>query len=72
MTGKIYMEHSQMIWNSILSAKRDKTELPVIWLDLANAVPHHLIRMALEFFNFPSKGGEINEILQFSFHEIYR
>ena len=56
------LEHSQMIWNSILSTKRDKTELLVIWLDLANAyssVPHHLIRMALDFFNFPSKVGEI-------------
>ena len=56
------LEHSQMIWNSILSARRDKTELHVIWLDLANAygsVPHHLIRMALEFFNFPNKVGEI-------------
>ena len=52
----------QMIWNSILSAKRDKIELHVIWLDLANAygsVPHHLIQMALDFFNFPSKVGEI-------------
>ena len=56
------LEHSQMIWNSILSARRDKTELHVIWLDLANAyssVSHHLIRMALEFFDFPSKVGEI-------------
>ena len=56
------LEHLQMIWNSILSARRDKTELHVIWLDLANAyssVPHHLIRMALEFFNSPSKVGEI-------------
>ena len=56
------LEHSQMIWNLILSAKRDKTELHVIWLDLANAygsVPHHLIQMALDFFNFPSKVGEI-------------
>ena len=52
---------SQMIWNSI-AAKRDKTELHVIWLDLANAygsVLHHLIRMAPDFFNFPSKVGEI-------------
>ena len=56
------LEHSQMILNSILSARRDKTELQVIWLDLANAygsVPHHLIWMAFEFFNFPSKVGEI-------------
>ena len=56
------LEHSQIIWNSILSARRDKTELHVIWLDLANAygsVPHHLIQMALEFFNFLRKVGEI-------------
>ena len=55
-------EHSQMIWNSILSAKRDKTELHVNWLDLLNpygSVPHHLIWMTLDFFNFPSKDGEI-------------
>ena len=41
------LEHLQIIWNSILSAKRDKTELHVIWLDLANvygSVSHHLIR----------------------------
>ena len=51
-----------MIWNSILSAKRDKTELHVICLNLANAygsVPHHTIWIALDFFNFPSKVGEI-------------
>ena len=56
------LEHSQMIWNSVLSVKRDKRELHVIWLDLDNAygiVPHHLIWMALDVFNFPSKVGEI-------------
>ena len=56
------LEHSQMVWNSILSARRDKTELHVIWLDLAKAygsVPHHSIRMVFEVFNFPSKVGEI-------------
>ena len=56
------LEHSKMIWISILSAKRDKTELHLIWLGFANAygsVPHHLIRMVLDFFNFPSKVGEI-------------
>ena len=54
-------EHSQMIWKSILSAKRDKTEQHGIWLDLANvsdSVTHLLIRMALEFFNFPSNVGK--------------
>ena len=56
------LKHSQMIWNSILSAKIDKTEQHGIWLDLVNAyssVPHQLILMALNFFNFPSKVGEI-------------
>ena len=56
------LEHSQMIWNSILSTKRDKTELHVIWFKLAHAygsVLHHLIRRGLNFFNFPSKVGEI-------------
>ena len=57
-----YLEHSQMIWNLILSAKRDKTELHMIWLDHVSAygsILHHLIWMALEFFNFPSNVGEI-------------
>ena len=52
------LEHSQMIWNTIFSAKRDKAEQHVIWLDLANAygsVPHYLIRIAVDFFNFPNK-----------------
>ena len=56
-----FLEHSQMIWNSILSA-RDKTKLRVIWLDLVNAycsVQHHLIRMTLDFFTFPIKVREI-------------
>ena len=55
-------EHSQMIWNLILSVKRNKAELHEIWFDFTNAygsVPHHLIRMTHEFFNFPSKVGEI-------------
>ena len=56
------LEHSLLIWNSILSVKRDKTELRVILPDLANAyssVAQHLIRMALELFNFPIKVGEV-------------
>ena len=51
------LKHSQ-----ILSTKTHKKELHVIWLDLANvyvSVLHHLIRMGLDFFNFPSKVGEV-------------
>ena len=53
---------NDMELNTLISAKRDKTEPHVIWLDLANAydsVPRYLIRMVLDFFNFPSKVGEI-------------
>ena len=51
-----------MIGNLTLSAKRDKIELHVIWLDLINAhgsVSCPLIWMALNFFNFTCKFGEI-------------
>ena len=52
------LEHSQMIWNSLMTAKRLKQELHVIWLDLANAygsVPHLLIKLALTKFHIPDK-----------------
>ena len=48
--------------NTVNQTGQNRTEIQVIWLDLANAyssVPHHLIRMALEFFNFPIKVGGI-------------
>ena len=51
------VEHSSMIWEQIQKAKREKTDLHVIWLDLANAygsVPHQLISYAMEFFHMPS------------------
>ena len=52
------LEHAQMIWNSLMSAKRERKELHVVWLDLANAygsVPHTSIKLALEFFHVPEK-----------------
>ena len=45
-----------MIWNQIQTAKREKSDLHVVWLDLENAygsVPHQLITFALEFFHIP-------------------
>ncbi|KAG1932793.1 hypothetical protein F2P79_020826 [Pimephales promelas] len=51
------VEHSTMIWDQIQKAKREKTDLHVIWLDLANAygsVPHQLINYAMEFFHMPT------------------
>ncbi|KAK0155306.1 hypothetical protein N1851_002364 [Merluccius polli] len=51
------VEHSTMIWDQIQKAKREKIDLHVIWLDLANAygsVPHQLINYAMEFFHMPT------------------
>ncbi|KAJ8352978.1 hypothetical protein AAFF_G00124830, partial [Aldrovandia affinis] len=45
-----------MIWEQIQTTKREKKDLHVIWLDLANAygsVPLQLIAYALEFFYIP-------------------
>ena len=52
------LEHAQMIWNSLMAAKRERKELHVVWLDLANAygsVPHSLIKVAMQFFHIPEK-----------------
>ncbi|KAL6489820.1 hypothetical protein MHYP_G00001650 [Metynnis hypsauchen] len=43
--------------SEIQKAKREKTDLHVIWLDLANAygsVPHQLINYAMDFFHMPT------------------
>ncbi|KAL0189460.1 hypothetical protein M9458_016559, partial [Cirrhinus mrigala] len=48
--------NSVMIWDQIQTAKCNKLDLHIVWLDLANAygsVPHHLIRFALNFFHIP-------------------
>ncbi len=45
-----------MIWEQIQQVKREKLDLHVVWLDLANAygsVPHKLIDFALDFFHVP-------------------
>lgn len=50
------VEYSMMIWEQIQTAKRNKSDLHVVWLDLANAygsVPHQLIWYALSFFHIP-------------------
>ena len=41
-----------------MAAKRERKELHVVWLDLANAygsVPHSLIKIAMQFFHIPEK-----------------
>ena len=50
------IEHTTMLWNRIKTAKNNKTELLVIWLDLENAygsVRHQLLEKAMEFFWIP-------------------
>ena len=45
------VEHSAVIWEQIQRAKREKDDLYVMWLDLANAygsVPHQLIKFAMD------------------------
>ena len=52
------LEHVSMIWSAIKSAKQAKSNLEVIWLDLANAygsVPHSIIDLALSHFWVPDR-----------------
>ena len=45
-----------MLWDQIKTAKNNKTELHVIWLDLENAygsVRHQLLEKVMEFFWIP-------------------
>ena len=56
------LEHATMIWNTIRQAHQDRTELHVVWLDLANAygsVPHALISYALRFFWIPDRVADL-------------
>ena len=50
------LEHTSMIWHQIQSAKKEKKELHVVFLDLANAfssVPHNFIWASFNFFKIP-------------------
>ena len=52
------IEHVSTIWSSIQKAKKDKTDLSVVWLDLANAygsVPHSILFKAMEHFHIPER-----------------
>ncbi len=51
------LEHTSMIWHQIQAAKKDKRDIHVIFLDLANAfgsVPHNLLWESFNFFHVPS------------------
>ena len=50
------IEHVSTIWSAIQDAKKDKTDLSVVWLDLANAygsVPHTILFKAMDHFHIP-------------------
>ena len=52
------VEHASMIWDQIQFAKSNKTDLSVVWLDLANAfgsVPLKFLRFAMETFWIPQE-----------------
>ncbi|KAI3364895.1 hypothetical protein L3Q82_001079 [Scortum barcoo] len=65
------VEHTAMIWEQIQRARHSKSDLHVVWLDLANAfgsVPHQLITFALEFFHVPSS---IRKLIANYFNNLY-
>ena len=58
------VEHAYSIWDEIQKAKQNKSNLNVVWLDLANAygsVPHVLLMKAMDFFYIPE---DIQEIMR--------
>ena len=49
-------EHQSMVWHAVKEARAQKSNLAVIWLDIANAcgsVPHKLIIFALHRYGVP-------------------
>ena len=65
------IEHTTMLWDRIKTAKNNKTELHVIWLDLENAygsVRHQLLEKAMEFFWIPE---DIKNLISTYFKRTY-
>ncbi|KAJ8375377.1 hypothetical protein SKAU_G00059570 [Synaphobranchus kaupii] len=68
------VEHFAMIWEQIQTAKREKSDLHVVWLDLANvygSVPHQLITFALNFFHIPTSIQSLISTYFSNFHVCY-
>ena len=64
------LEHVSVIWQQIQSAKREKRDLHVLFLDLANAfgsVPHSLIWTAFEYFKVPD---QITQLVKSYFQDL--
>ena len=50
------LEHTNVIWHQVQTAKKEKKVLHVVFLDLANAfgsVPHEILWTAFNFFQVP-------------------
>ena len=50
------LEHTNVIWHQVQTAKKEKKDLHVVFLDLANAfgsVPHEILWTAFNFFQVP-------------------
>ena len=65
------IEHTNTLWDRIKMAKNNKTELPVIWLDLENAygsVRHQLLEKAMDFFWIPE---DIKNLISTYFKRTY-
>ena len=65
------IEHTTMLWDRMKTAKNNKTELHVIWLDLENAsgsVRHQLLEKAMEFFWIPE---DIKNLISTNFKRTY-
>ena len=64
------LEHTSMIWHQIQLAKRERRDLHVVFLDLANAfgsVPHSLLWEAFDYFRIP---GSIKSLVKAYFLDI--
>uniref|UniRef100_A0A3B1K6T8 Reverse transcriptase domain-containing protein n=1 Tax=Astyanax mexicanus TaxID=7994 RepID=A0A3B1K6T8_ASTMX len=64
------IEHNSMIWHQIQTARAEKKDLHVVFLDLANAfgsVPHALLWKAFNFFRVPE---EISRLVKAYFEDI--
>ena len=65
------IEHTTMLWDRIKTAKNNKTELHVIWLDRENAygpVRHQLLEKAMKFFWIPE---DIKNLISTYFKRTY-
>ncbi|KAL7834877.1 hypothetical protein SRHO_G00291350 [Serrasalmus rhombeus] len=64
------LEHASIIWHQLQSSKREKKDLHVVFLDVANAfgsVPHRILWTAFAFFQVPDN---IANLIQAYFRDI--